>query len=356
MELLNYLNAHHDWEKKLAAAPYNLKIAREGEYYIISYQQFISDMSLHICQEARGAIFRRAHTGWICVCRGFNKFFNATEPYAATTIMDWDTARVQEKIDGSLIKFYYDRGRWNIATNNTINARNTTINDHTFYELVEKAVDLPKLCARLDPLFTYMFELTTPYNKCVIKYDGYSLWYLGRRSMVNFKEDATPMCLPGVRVPRLFDFHNLSDCIAAAEKMDLNQEGFVVVDQRFNRIKIKGDAYLAAHRLRGNDAPTTKRFIELWQTDSLDDFLAVCPEYQEEGRQVIAQVANLLVAMEDTYAQVQDIVENKDFAIAIVDKSTMEKAYAFARRREKISTAIDFLKNARVQSIVDAIS
>ena len=356
MELLNYMNSHYDWQKSLSAAPYNLKIGQDGDYYILSYNMFLSDMSLHICQEARGAIFRRANNNWICVCRAFDKFFNATEPYAATARMDWSTARVVEKIDGSLIKFFYDRGSWHVATNGTIDASKTTINDHSFMELIERAIDVKQLENRMDPMYTYMFELTSPYNKCVIQYDGYALWYLGRRSMINFKEDAAPLSLCGARHPRLYDFHNLNDCVAAAEKMDITQEGFVVVDQRFNRIKIKGDAYLAAHHLRGNNNFSTKRAIELWQNDSLDDFLAVCPEYYDDAKAIIDKINARVTSMEHTFNVAMELETDKDIALSLADRPTYEKAYVFSRRKGRHENAISFLKSMRAQNLADELS
>lgn len=41
------------------------------------------------------------------VCRPFDKFFNSGEPDHKREPMDWATARVYEKLDGSLIKAYF---------------------------------------------------------------------------------------------------------------------------------------------------------------------------------------------------------------------------------------------------------
>ena len=53
-------------------------------------------------------------------------------------------ARVQEKIDGSIIKWYFYNNNWNWATNNTINAENTIVNNvthHTFMDIIKKAIN-----------------------------------------------------------------------------------------------------------------------------------------------------------------------------------------------------------------------
>ena len=355
MELLDFLNTHNDWEKQLSSSPYNLKISHDDPYVMFSYSPFTSDMSLIICQEARGSIFRRTYSGnWICVCRAFDKFFNATEPYAATSKIDWHTALVQQKIDGSLIKFFYDLGEWHMATNGTIDARKAPATDrYSYYDLVAMCVDLDKLYARFDTFFTYMFELTTIYNKIVIRYEENAIWYLGRRSMINFHEDGTRIAFPNTKYPILYDFHSYKDCEAAAKAMDLSQEGFVVVDRAFNRIKIKGEAYLAAHHMRSNGSLTTKRIIEMWQEDTLDDFIALYPEYAADIQDVVGKLNKKIQDMEQEYDKVQGIEDKKELAAAINSKPTYIKSYIFARKQGKTQSALDFLKTMRPQALAE---
>lgn len=44
----------------------------------------------------------------------YKKFFNFGEDCAAT--IDWNTAKVQEKIDGSLISLYWYDDSWHISS------------------------------------------------------------------------------------------------------------------------------------------------------------------------------------------------------------------------------------------------
>ena len=77
MELLNFLNNNlYNWEEILSRAPYFLKISYDGPYVMLKYQQFASDMSLSICQQARGAIFRlnKNKTAYIPVSIAMYKF------------------------------------------------------------------------------------------------------------------------------------------------------------------------------------------------------------------------------------------------------------------------------------------
>ena len=111
MPVLVFLNTFPDWKERLSEAPFSLSIRESGEYVLLKYTQFYSDMSYLSVRESRGSVFRQNESGeWIYVCRPFDKFFNFNEEYAAP--IDWKCAKVTEKIDGSLMKLWFDEGAW----------------------------------------------------------------------------------------------------------------------------------------------------------------------------------------------------------------------------------------------------
>lgn len=81
-------------------------IKEESPYAIFNYA-IGCDFSNPIVQEARGIIIDLENLD--VVCWPFRKFGNYNESYADK--IDWSTARVQEKIDGSIIKLWWDRTR-----------------------------------------------------------------------------------------------------------------------------------------------------------------------------------------------------------------------------------------------------
>lgn len=318
-------------------------------------------MENKIVKEARGSIFffNEEKDEWECVCYPFNKFFNATEPCGLITHIDWESARVMEKIDGSLIKFWYHNGKWHISTNGTIDAAKViALEPYTFYDIVMRAmVDYKDFFSHLDIHYTYMFELTSPYNKIVIKYgDAPELWYLGRRNMKTFEEDNNdPGFLAYIRRPMLYKLYSLSECMAAAKKMDLSKEGFVVVDKYFNRIKIKGDAYLAAHRIRPNGVITIKRIVELWQQDKIDDFLAICPECKKFVGGVLMSINNLNNTLNYFVASTSSITDRKELARYICGFNPIIKRYVFAHRDGQVTSSISYLKQMRLPTLASYI-
>lgn len=86
---------------------------------LLKYNQVESDFRKPIVRECRGLVLDEADD-WRVVCRAFDKFFNYGEPGAAE--IDWGTARVQEKLDGSLTTLYSYAGRWHVATSGSPDA------------------------------------------------------------------------------------------------------------------------------------------------------------------------------------------------------------------------------------------
>ena len=115
----------HDWEAKLKSAPYEITIKHEDGLIIFNYDLYNSDLSNSIVKECRGLILREETFDAVCV--PFYKFFNYGQEFADK--IDWPTARVQTKVDGSICKLWYDRvcKLWRISTNGMINADNVKL-------------------------------------------------------------------------------------------------------------------------------------------------------------------------------------------------------------------------------------
>lgn len=357
MELMKYINSHEDWRTSLAASPYHLTIAQDGEYFILKYNMIESNFEYKIVQEARGCIVRYDATinQWICVCHPFDKFFNYGEKYSAVGELDWDTVVVQQKIDGSLIKIWYDKNNWHISTNGTIDAFKAECGDTTFGDLVIKATStIPNFWTTLDPNYTYMFELTSPFNHIVIKYVGTTIWFLGRRNNLSDKEDNELPEMMNLRRPAIFPYNSLAECIAAAHAMGDDEEGYVVVDTNYKRIKIKGDEYLRLHHMRGNGPLNVLRVVEMWQTGSLDDFIAYYEEYKEFVDEVLDNLKKSIEFFDMTYTTISNysnIIERRNFAKYANLYLNPLRAYLFARLDNKVNNAHEFFLKMRARTL-----
>lgn len=84
---------------------------REEYPFVIFNYGIECDFSNPIVQEARGIIIDLENLD--VVCWPFRKFGNYNESYADN--IDWPTARVQEKIDGSIVKLWWNKVKRRVA-------------------------------------------------------------------------------------------------------------------------------------------------------------------------------------------------------------------------------------------------
>ena len=307
LELRDFILSHDNWEKLLSEPPYSLKIHRDNGLILFRYNQLSADFNLEIVREARGIIFKE--DTWECVCHAFNKFGNYLESYVPD--INWDNCRASEKIDGSLIKLYWCYGKWNIATNGIINARDSELDSlryQTYEDLFLAALEnlgysLETLgTLHLNSKYTYMFELVSPYNQVVIPYDDFGIYYLGQRDMETGREVYDPIKFfgSGIYPPKNIKSFELKEFLQYVKGLPWTQEGFVVCDENFNRCKIKSDAYIRAAYLRNNNHVTTKRLIDIILANEVDEFLTYCQDYKQE----VDDVRGCMICIE-TYANNQ---------------------------------------------------
>lgn len=278
LELARFIDNNPDWEEKLSAPPYCIKITRKGSYVHFKYNQLQSDFTNPIVRECRGLILKEPLLCEVCV--PFFKFGNYGESYADK--IDWDTALVQEKVDGTLINLWFDDGEWHISTNGCIDAADATLGKDSEYQnyaelfyaaLATTNIDFDKL----RPKVTYMFEVVSPYNRVIIPYKRTQLYHLGSRSLVKNEEFDIDI---GVRKPSMYSIFNLNDCILSAEKLGMSGEGYVVVDASWNRIKVKSPEYIKMAHLHNNGAINYPRMLEIIKDGEREEFCSYFEEYE----------------------------------------------------------------------------
>lgn len=349
-ELQNFLRIHNDWESILTQPPYNLKISRDGNYIMFKYSQIASDFSIPLVREARGIIFRE-DKNFECVCRPFDKFGNYGESYVPE--IDWDSASVQTKIDGSLMKVWYDGGAWHVSTNGTIDAFKAELNDakyHSFGDLFMSVWELnDNEDATLHPNFTYMFELVSPHNKVVIPYDKTKLYFLGFRDTKTgeefMPEDSIFADLFDIPERLSLAAPSLDAVREIAEKLDSNNEGFVVCDANFNRVKVKTSWYIIHHRLVNNHNTSLKNLIAIVGANEQDEFLIYCPEYSEEIMMIKSALDKIKKDIDEIFQnitkgyEVCDKMNRKQYALLVNKfcKNPIIKSYCFVKYDTNLS-------------------
>lgn len=348
LKIQEFISNHGDWETLLSAPPYSLNIKRKDSRILFKYSQIDSDPSLEIVQEARGLILE--DKTYKVISYPFKRFFNYGEPNAAT--IDWSSATVTSKEDGSLIKVYYYNG-WKVGTSGTIDAEDAELSAppyKNFKQLFDTAAANSNFdFDKLDPHYTYLLELCSPFNKIVVPYNEPKLFHIGTRNNITLEEVEVDI---GVEKPRIYKLSSLDDCIAMVATFDFKQEGFVCRDKNYNRIKIKGEDYLKAHRLANNNTINLERAIDLIRTNEIDEFISYFPHYAEYIKESKEKYNNLLNCFkwEKMEAINHLYLSRKDFARLAV-KSPLPFIW-FNLYDDNNFSIKEFIQNSKTKKIV----
>lgn len=347
MLIEEFINTTENWEEVLAAAPYYVKTTWDGDYFILKYNQLNSDFSNEIVCQCRGSIFFWNGNKAECVCRPFDKFFNVQEENAAT--IDWSSACVEEKVDGSLMKLWYHNGAWHLSTNGTINAFKAPINDLdvTFGDIFIRALGMPlkEFVLTLNKDYTHLFELVSPETRIIVFYEEDRVYYLTSINVKSKEEYQFPIL--GVNYPTEYELASLEECLAICEKMTRNEEGFVVKDKYNHRIKIKSKGWLEAHYMANNGVITRKRIVQMMKDSAIDDFLVVMPEYKGMVNNTLEKITLLEQHLETVFLGCS-LFERKE-VYRWLNNYPIARDYCYRHLNNKDLTAINYIfsKNAK---------
>lgn len=287
-----------------------------GDKVSLNYDMILAKSGDPITEQCRGMVIRPTQfdknvfgEAWkdapVGTCEvlawPMNRFYNHGDPAAAN--IDWSDngLRVYEKLDGTMIVLYWDplHGRWHTATRAVPEADlpifkgHLEIGDDTFSDLFMKALirtreastgtlltwlkpgDGPEKVVHLNKELTYVFELTSPYNRIVVKYDVPAVTLLAVRHTATGAEiPIEEMRLEHVNRPKTWE---LRDPVALAAFIDSADpamlEGAVVVDSSFRRLKVKNKAWVMSSRAKDMVTASPRSALECVIQGKLDDVL-----------------------------------------------------------------------------------
>lgn len=189
------------------------------------------------------------------VATAFPKFFNLGERKEFSEPKD--DMYAWEKVDGSMGLVFCHEGRWRVATRGSFTspqaAAGQRILDACGYDL-----------GKLDNGWTLLFEIVAPETRVVVPYEGERLVLLGAYSPSGVFKDPLSVVVgtdERFNMPLIYgEYTTLEDVRAAAEKLPATEEGFVCHWPRSGvRMKVKGAAYVAAHRAASHCRP-----LDVW--------------------------------------------------------------------------------------------
>jgi hypothetical protein len=184
-------------------------------------------------------------------CLPFKRFFNHFETEKAK--IDWTTAKLEEKVDGSLINVFYHDDEWIIATRGMIPA------DDIFRDAFVRIFGGPEDYDRFgfERTFSYSFELVSFDNRNITLYKCEFVRLLMIRDLESLQEfhpseaDHHIYNKDWRHVTHLqqIPVKKLKEAQKYMETLRDDEEGFVVVDDNKERIKLKSETYFKMARI-----------------------------------------------------------------------------------------------------------
>lgn len=323
---------------------------------LLKYNQIESPFAEPMVREARGLVLDEAND-WNAVCVRFNKFFNYGEGHAAE--IDWTSARVQEKVDGSLMTIYHYDGKWHVASSGSPDASGQVHGwDFTFAELFwktfnEMGLKLPVAAHSL----CLSFELTSQFNRVVVPHKEAALTLIGahlRDVPPALGNEIAVEKIIGYPIVKSYKLSSFDDIVQSFADIDpISQEGYVVVDADLNRVKIKHPGYVALHHLKDGFGP--RRIVEIIRASEKSEVLTYFPEWKEQFNDVQSRYDNLVNETQNLYDEIKDIPVQKDFALAVQARKPAVPSALYQLRAGKIDTIKQHLADMPIQSLMKAL-
>jgi RNA exonuclease 4 len=299
---------------------------------------------------------------WAVVARPFDRFF----PLTPETPVDWDSAYLSTKEDGSLAILYRVDTGWCVASASQPDASRLPLasGPRSFSEefwYIWKEVEGYPDPSLLDPSLTYIFELVTPSHVIIVRPATPSLSLLGLRSTLDGRE--IPLFGPDFRhshpsidTLRRVETVKFSESAFFESKEDrdpveLLQEKAQSLDGRFHegwvvtwlgpggsleRAKIKAPDYTRiawlCPQFWHEELATPKRLFQVLLEDEVETFRSHCPHFAPRLDPILAAFDRKCGTLEEAW-QAHKEKSPKEFAAAIGPLKRRERSILFLKRR-----------------------
>jgi hypothetical protein len=309
-------------------AEHGIRGKTDGKHLILDYDQISVKWTEPYGYVCRGLILDAVTFDVIAF--GLAKFFNFGEHYASP--IDWSSAKVYEKIDGSMVNRWWSphTERFEYSTRFQLpgNLEANTLDDViTWKGLIDRCM------AQVESLMlteledqpkdeTWTFEVCSRHNMVVVRHDGFTAKLLAIRNIRTLQERAVEKVqerplTDASHIPKSYRFASGAEVAEFANKHAATElEGFVVCDGSFNRVKIKSDQYVQLHRAK-DGLQGINNIILLAKGNDYEEIVVHFPEYKDDLDTVAGIIQRMISQHEEVYEKLKGIESQKDFALAV---------------------------------------
>lgn len=294
---------------------------------IYNYDQIVSRPKTHpIVRECRGLVLHsETHD---LVARAFPRFFNWGELADELDQFNWSDCVAHDKEDGSLCILYNFNGQWHANTRGSFALDQMQFQSLTWRQGFCAAMgvqSLRDLDGVLDLSLTYVCEFVSPWNKVVRAYSEPRMYLLTAfRGTEELSHHETELLAGPFIKPQKYTFNHIdqvTEWITELANTDKTYEGVVLRDSGNRRWKVKSPTYLALHRMGGENVYNPKNLLPFILSGEGDELLTYYPEVTKVYNALKNRVTGWYAVLEDLWLETKDIVSQKDFALAIKDRT-----------------------------------
>lgn len=323
----------------------------KGNLVLFKYNQLESDFTIEEVQECRGLILDSSNN-WEVICYPFKKFFNIQEQLASN--IDWNTSKIFTKLDGSLISFYFYNNEWNISTSGVLDG-SSTVNSglESYRDLVIETIKLQynqtlnEFTQILNPLYYYMFELCTPKNIVVTPHQDSKLYLLSMRNSLTLQEECIELMKPNLLIAPNNELLDIDSINKTFDTLSWKDEGYVVCDSNFNRVKIKNPAYLIVHHTRTGSSPYY--IMDIIKSNEIDEYCSYFKERETEAIQLRDKLNNLEYDLNQFWEinlnKGIGYISQKEYALEVLNSEYKEYSGLFFNLKNNKLTIREYLCN-----------
>jgi len=221
------------------------------------------------------------------VARPLNKFFNYEELLSTNSVPKGPYI-VYEKLDGSYIQVFTYNGEMVISSRGSFTSDQVSMTEEVIEETWGK-LERELILRRSN--INFIFELIHPQNRIVVDYNNKKKLVLLSAVRKDGKEILPDLFYATFNTPESYTFENEADYSSIKNSIPDDKEGYVLLFDSGERMKIKGEEYFRLHKIvtRTSSKDIWKALIE---GKSMREFVEHVPDefmkwfYQKVGEYV----------------------------------------------------------------------
>jgi hypothetical protein len=285
---------------------YYINIKEDDSLAIIYYNDLptsnIDRDEFAICleQSCRSCIIDKSTLN--IIASQFNKIIynNETKEYLADK--DWSNVVVQKCYEGTLLLVYNHNETWYVSTRRCLNSDESTwIKNKSYHEMFMEAINGKIELDELDKNLCYHFVLIHHKNKNIVNYseldDNYAELYHTLTTTKNTLNEVECVIEKGIKNVQKETFGNFDELINSIQNINshdechriITTEGYIIriyegVPHKspFKIAKLQTPLYQSIVKLKPNNSNIHQSYLELYQTDLLNEFLPYSTKFNND--------------------------------------------------------------------------